>query len=66
MNKENIENDNLRVWRRETYEGEWEEKSGKVRKKSDVKTEEKFRKGVGLCDRGCRERHTQWGENIRQ
>lgn len=58
MSKENTENDNLRVWGRETYQAEWEEKSGKVREKSDVKTEEKFRKGLGCCDRLQREAHT--------
>lgn len=42
------------------------EKSGKVREKSDVKTEKMFRKGVDCCDRNCIERHTQWRENIRQ
>lgn len=26
------------------------EKSGKVREKSDVKTEKQFRKGVGCCE----------------
>lgn len=62
---EQREHEEWRFERREKNDkGEREDQSGKVREKSHV--EEKFRKGVGYCDRVCRDRNTQWRERIRK
>ena len=63
MSKENTENDNLRGWGRKTYQGEWEEKSGKVREKSDVKNRRKVQERTRLLWQ-IAERGTHSGEKI--
>lgn len=53
MQRKNTNNSNFKGWWSKTYKGEWEGEFGKVRGKSNVKEEEKLKKGAGDSDKDC-------------